>query len=485
MTAKTLAPLWTHQREDLPRLLELLDTKGGALVEYAMGGGKSRLAIEVIRHYNPKRVLVIASKTAAESAWDEQCALWLSDRYSKVNLAGMTGGAKRAEVLERALATQPALVAIANYECYISPRAVMAIESATWDLLVLDESHHVKDPNGAQAKRIYSGVQQGIYKRRLALTGTPIPHSPADLFMQYKILNAGVFGKSYPSFKHTFFIEKSLPSNPKIKIPVKFINQERFAELKNELAIVRSFAECCADVPPLTQKRLKVKFSEPAADVMRQLDAYSVAEVKVPKRNAQGGRILCENVLTVRLRQLMLSSGIGVLQNPQSNDTRDVFVDFSKLAYLKYMLQQKRLRSERIVIFAKWRRDLEEIEKLAKYLNRPLSVIKGGITRSRKEIIDEWRLTDNGIMLGQAGAIAEGVNLTAARIAISYSRGYSYGELAQCVHRFYRPGQTRRTYFYYLVTDTDIEGAQMKSMIARKMTLKELNEIYLRLKGGK
>ena len=121
--------------------------------------------------------------------------------------------------------------------------------------------------------------------------------------------------------------------------------------------------------------------------------------------------------------------------------------------------------NERMVVFAMWTLDIHQINALVKsVLKRPCMVISGETGGQRAELIDAWRDTTNGVIVVQASAGAEGIDLTASRIAVSYSRGYSFGELKQCQHRIYRPGQHHPTFFYYIVSDTLIEQAQMASI---------------------
>ena len=481
--AITRPPLWQHQREDLPKLFELIDQHGGAMLEYAMGGGKSRMVIETVLHYKPQRILVVATKTAAESAWAEQCSLWLPAKYELLELAAKSGP-QRIKQIQRKLTTRKPLFVVINYQAFINEELAELIHSTKWGLLVLDESHHIKSNDGRIANTIQRGARKGVYLRRLALTGTPMPHSPLDIFQQYLVLVPQVFGSSWTVFKHRYYTWRKLRSNTKVQVPHEFIRREEFSARQRSISIKREFDEYVeSEVPVMKAKALQINLGEPVRRMIRQLDVNKICEVPAPLRGAQGGNIYCENILTARLRQLMLTSGIAALK-AKEGATRDVIVDTSKLLMLKQLLNK--VVDERVVVFAMWTLDIHQINALVKaVLKRPCMVINGETGGQRAELIEAWRDTTNGVIVVQSSAGAEGIDLTAARIAISYSRGYSYGELKQCQHRIYRPGQKKATHFYFIVSNTLIEQAQMASVKARANTLAELNAIYMELLKAK
>ena len=279
------------------------------MLEYAMGGGKSRMVIEAVLHYKPQRILVVATKAAAESAWAEQCALWLPDKYELLELAAKTG-TQRIKQIQRKLASRKPLFVVINYQAFINDELAGLIHSVKWGMLVLDESHHIKSNDGRIANTIQKGARNGAYLRRIALTGTPMPHSPLDIFQQYLVLAPAIFGTSWTVFKHRYYTWRKLRNNSRVTIPNEFINREEFTARQRSISIKRDFDEYVESrVPKMKLKAIRVGLGEPVRRMIRQLDVNKVCDVPVPLRGAVGGTIYCENILTARLRQLMLTSG--------------------------------------------------------------------------------------------------------------------------------------------------------------------------------
>lgn len=63
---------------------------------------------------------------------------------------------------------------------------VEQIAAVAWDVIVLDESHSIKNPS-AQITRAVGALQGAT---RIALSGTPVMNSTADLFAQVNFFTA-------------------------------------------------------------------------------------------------------------------------------------------------------------------------------------------------------------------------------------------------------------------------------------------------------
>jgi hypothetical protein len=69
----------------------------------------------------------------------------------------------------------------------------------TWPLVIADESHRLKSNSGAISR--YVGRLGLVTRYRLALTGTPMPHSLLDVWAQYRFVDRTIYDPSYTSFR--------------------------------------------------------------------------------------------------------------------------------------------------------------------------------------------------------------------------------------------------------------------------------------------
>ena len=134
----TLRP---HQREAVARAHAALDGHGGALIADDVGLGKTFIALAIAA--DARRPLVIAP-AALRSMWGRAC-----------EQTGVRAEFRSYEALSRA-----------------------PMSDSRYDVIVLDEAHHVRTPRTARYRHIARGVAGA---RVLLLSATPVHNSVADL----------------------------------------------------------------------------------------------------------------------------------------------------------------------------------------------------------------------------------------------------------------------------------------------------------------
>src|SRR5690606_10686830 len=71
-----------------------------------------------------------------------------------------------------------------------------------WGAVILDESHRIKAHDGRASKFCYQLGKRS--DRRVCLTSTPMPHSPLDLYAQFRFLEPAIFGTSFTRFRSRY-----------------------------------------------------------------------------------------------------------------------------------------------------------------------------------------------------------------------------------------------------------------------------------------
>jgi SNF2 family DNA or RNA helicase len=181
---------WPHQKQAywwaLPRK--------AAYLAMSMGTGKSLVTVALHQGRSHRRTLILAPK-AVVGGWPNQ---FFTHGYGEAVVAALTEGsiAKRVEQAElsirQAEAMQRSAVVVTNYEAVPQPAMKAFIAKAGFDFVVCDEIHRLKSPNGLVSKTVYQLFRgRDIY--RLGLSGTPLPHSPLDIYAQMRFLDPTVF----------------------------------------------------------------------------------------------------------------------------------------------------------------------------------------------------------------------------------------------------------------------------------------------------
>jgi hypothetical protein len=77
-------------------------------------------------------------------------------------------------------------------------------EKQNWDLVIADEAHRIKAPGG-KASLFFKRLRPRA-KVRIALTGTPLPHGPMDIYAVFRFLDATIFGPSFSAFRQKYAV---------------------------------------------------------------------------------------------------------------------------------------------------------------------------------------------------------------------------------------------------------------------------------------
>ena len=331
---------------------------------------------------------------------------------------------------------------IVNYEsAYRNPIGPW-LKDRMWDLLIMDESHRLKSPSG-QTSRWVSQVADRS-GRRLALTGTPMPHSPLDIYAQYRAIDKTVFGVSYQRFKTRcaeFRIVGKRAGDEEGGFIQSISGYQNLDELNEKfygLAFRVTAAETL-DLPGAIETYTHVNLNPRA----RKL--YDEMAVKFRAELDSGETVTAANALVRLLRFQQLTSGFAV-----TSDGKTVEVDQAKSRAFQDILEDLP-RREPVVVFARFRDDLDAIARTAAKMNRPHYEISG-----RAKDLEEWK-AGGGVLAVQIQAGGLGLDLTAARYCVYYSLGFSFGDYLQSIARLHRPGQTSLVDYIHLTAARSID----------------------------
>lgn len=334
---------------------------------------------------------------------------------------------------------------------------------------VVDESHKIKSPSGKSSTTIVS--MRDDFRYRFILTGTPITKANRahDAYMQWQFLNPDRFrswGPTIATFKN--HIGRWVDSNG---YP-QWVGEraEGMEDLKHGIhsdgMVVRR--EDCFDLPARDTRIIRVKlqksarhYDEMAQHMVTKLESGEVAEASIPL------------VVTLRLQQIA-SGFVGVTptppesfaENPEDfleffppeyrNVSKPVRVGTEKLDKLKEILIEEALeRDEKIVIAAKFKPDLNAIERLCTSLDIPTWSIRGGLTREETDghLRAFKRHSGVGAMLIQPQAASLGIDLSTASHMVWFSLTSSWVDYTQACDRI-ALSRTSTTFTYLIAEGT-------------------------------
>lgn len=211
----------------------------GAATFSVPGAGKTTeaLAFFFVNATDIDRLLVVAPKNAF-SAWDEQLDACMGENYGK--FVRLRGGEA---AIQTALQTNPRFMLITYDQLSRVKNTIVSLLSSGNIYMFLDESHRIK--GGKQIKRADAILEMAhLPKRKLIMSGTPMPQSPKDLVSQFSFLyptkdvtDTTVIDLIQPIFVRTTKGQLGIPKldHRVVQVPMTQLQREIYKTLKSEV----------------------------------------------------------------------------------------------------------------------------------------------------------------------------------------------------------------------------------------------------------
>jgi SNF2 family DNA or RNA helicase len=433
----TLNESWPHQRQafwfakDLPAAMLAMD----------MGCGKSKVTIDLLNNNDARRVCVVAPPSVVD-VWPKEirkhsCYDWVVCALGK----GVPTDRRLEEFTAVCNSDAERVMIVLNYEaCHRAPLKKW-LKKQQWDYFIMDESHRAKSPIGITSKSCRDIGTAA--RRRLALTGTPFPQTPLDIFGQYRALDSTIFGVSWTAFKKKYGRwGGQLEAKDKIFLGMRKENEEELNGRFYSIAF-RVEADEVLDLP------------EPVPDMQRfchiigdQAKVYKAVEDDFHAWLDDGAEVTVANAM-VKVGKLQQITGGGV----KDDDAKLNIVGTAKQELLADTFADIGA-DEKVVVFAKHHHDLDVIAKVTAELGRPYGEVSGRDNCLVEAHLPEIPSMVCGVQI-QAGGV--GIDLSASMYGIYYSVGHSLSDYLQSRRRILRPGQTRRVRFIHLIASGTVD----------------------------
>lgn len=226
---------WPHQVE----AVHWIGGRAGSYVHGGMGVGKSRVVVDAIATYDIGRTLILCPSSVVPvwpgefakygAAGTEVLDLW------RGSIRDRTERARRWLDVMDAEPRRSRAVVVVNYEAAWREPFASWSKTRKWDLIVLDEAHRIKEARGKQSS--YCEDLRDHAARVVGMSGTPMPHSPLDVFAQFRAIDPGVFGTSLVRFRSayeaSYFQVREDAKPDRARLAVALDNDEDFRETWN------------------------------------------------------------------------------------------------------------------------------------------------------------------------------------------------------------------------------------------------------------
>ncbi|MBE6368924.1 MAG: DEAD/DEAH box helicase [Lentisphaerae bacterium] len=433
------AKLRNYQQEGAAWLRKMLVNNFNVILADEMGLGKTVQALAAyneLRQLNNAPSLVICPASLVEN-WSRECGKFLTD--CKV---GLLYGSSRPTVAKDLNGYD---IIITSYS--IVRRELAKLSKTVFNLLILDEAQHIKNPGTANAHSCKSLRAN----HKLVLTGTPLENSPEDLWSIFDFLHPGLLG-SFSGFKQEYAdIGSDLQlRNDLAARTAPFIKRRVKSSVAPELPPREDVNIFC------TMDQLQRKLYDSILEEGRNmLSDMEMQKRKSPKKNMQ--------ILTTLLRLRQICCHPQLLNNMESGNGAEVSTQaITDIPSAKFELMQELLMEHidsghKVLLFSQFTSLLSIVRSYLDSRQIKYCYLDGA-TRNRQEVVDEFNNTpDIPIFLLSLKAGGTGLNLTSADTVMIYDPWWNPATELQATDRTHRIGQTRPVRSIKLLVKDSIE----------------------------
>jgi SNF2 family DNA or RNA helicase len=283
------------------------------------------------------------------------------------------------------------------------------LSTVLWDAVICDEAHRLKNRNTIWTKKI----KHIPAVRKIALTGTPMEKSPADLWSLGNWLYPDWFTSYWMFFKHYVQFDENIFGAKKIT-GTRHVKQ--LTELLAKFMVRRTKAEVAPDLPPRIMQHVPVAMTNWQEKFYAEIENMD----DIILRQEGYDPIYISNVLAKIVRLQQVTSWPSLLGRSYPS---------GKVEWVMDWLADN--PEETVVIFTKFR-------GLAEYLHtaiqEPNDIIVGGVLALPERFLNG----DARIIVGTIAAMGEGLNLQRADSAIFIDQEWSTIKMEQAFDRVHR-----------------------------------------------
>lgn len=423
-----------YQIETARKVLRQLG--GRALLADEVGLGKTIEAGLIIAEYLARGMvqsLLVLTPASLVSQWQSE----LSDKFNIATIT--TDNRDPQQPIDEFWTNNPRIIASLNTAK--SAKHYPHVTSRTWDLVVVDEAHHLKNRTTLNWKLVNALNKRFI----LMLTATPVQNSLIELFNLLTLLKPGLL-QTEAAFKKEYVDSRNgrVPKNPE-----KLRSLMREVMVRNTRALVdvklpKRFATTITVTPSAGEEKLYQDLSEYLRSSEDKLDRLSRTNLLMRAGSSPGALADSLKQLTKRLPDEELKSLARRAAQVKQVEKAKVLVE---------MLSKS---SQKTLVFTTHKATSTYLAKTLLAANIPFAEFQGGMSLKQKdEAIAAFRDNVSVLLASETGG--EGRNIQFANAIVNYDLPWNPMKIEQRIGRIHRIGQTQDVFIFNFCLKGSIE----------------------------
>lgn len=280
------------------------------------------------------------------------------------------------------------------------------------EAVILDEAHKIKNPKSAVAKSVF---KLSVIERKLALTGTPAPNKPYEIFSILHFLYPKIF-TGYWKFIGDYFRTRKAQASGHSYIDILGFQSGKELKLQTQLGFIstnRKRKDVMSWLPEKDYEQIRLEPTKEQLKYLKDLDTYFETE-----------HIIVQGILDrlMRERQICLAPELIGLKGKSP-----------KLEWIKQYV--KDYPEIPVIIFSKFTSFIKILEKELPE-NSFYSIIGNTTAKQRDEYRQGFQNGDRNILIIQIDTGKEALTLDRAEAIIFCEKFPPASDISQAEDRF-------------------------------------------------
>lgn len=464
--------LW-YQEETARKVMKTF--RGRALLSDEVGLGKTIEACIVLKEYIQRGMV----KSALILTPNPLVSQWKDELSTKFQLDFLSTDDPEFRTHKADLWNRSFVLASINQAK--SKRHVQTVTSRAYDMVIVDEAHHLKNRNTLNWKLVNALKKRFL----LLLTATPVENNLMELYNLITLLKPGQL-KTATDFRRRF-MTKGDPTSPQ--------NRVRLKALLGQVMIRNTRALANINIPPRFAETIKI---DPTASEKEMYERITELVRDVNRNEGTGKKLLLKHLLAEagsspraveKTLIRMLEKKEALIQYTKKiqailNLSRSMG-DTSKNKVLAKIIRNSPGKK---IIFIKYLGTLEQITEFLDWNSIPHAVFHGRMDNAAKdEQIQQFREGKDILVTTEIGG--EGRNLQFCHQMINYDLPWNPMKIEQRIGRIHRIGQENEVRIYNMCAKGSVED-YILDILDRKinmfeMVIGEIDMVLGRIRGEK
>lgn len=432
-TLTTIDKHW-YQIETARKVLRQLG--GRALLADEVGLGKTIEAGLILSEYLARGMIqsiLVLTPASLVSQWQQELA-------EKFNVDCLTTDDKQIQQNPLEFWTSFDRI-IASLNTAKSPKHYPHVTKRNWDLVIVDEAHHLKNRSTLNWKLVNALNKRFI----LMLTATPVQNSLVELFNLLTLLKPGLL-KTEAAFKKEYVSSNNgrVPKNPE-----KLRQLMREVMVRNTRSLVdvqlpKRFATTITVTPSSSEQKLYQDLTNFLRATDLNLDKFSRTNLLM--RAGSSSRALTESLKNLAKRLQCDELKILIRRAAQIKQVEKA------LALVDLLKQSK----QKTIVFTTHKATSAYLAETFLDAGIPFAEFLGDMSLKQKDAaIDAFRDSVSVLLASETGG--EGRNIQFANCIVNYDLPWNPMKIEQRIGRIHRIGQTQDVFIFNFCLKDSIE----------------------------